>query len=155
MLTLTDDEHTELRRLLNLELAPYLGEQSARVIIEGDGLALAREPAIAMEMVFHELVTNAIKYGALSNETGRITARWHQFSRPDGDRARVEWIESGGPAIKADGKPGFGTMLIQSSVSHDLAGTVIMQFEPQGLHCTIEFPIIKRTTDARKNTTGT
>ncbi|HUE74503.1 MAG TPA: chemotaxis protein CheB [Pirellulaceae bacterium] len=155
LLTLYGDEHTGLRHLLNLELAPYLGEQSPRLIIEGDGPALAREPAIAMEMVFHELVTNAIKYGALSNETGRITVRWHQFSRPDGERARVEWIESGGPAIKADGKPGFGTMLIQSSVSHDLAGTVSMQFEPQGLHCTIEFPIIKRTTDARENTTGT
>lgn len=155
LLTLSGDEQAELQHLLNLELAPYLGEKSVRVIVEGDRLALAREPAIAMEMVFHELVTNAIKYGALSNETGTITVRWHQFSRPDGKRARIEWIETGGPTIKSDGKSGFGTMLIESSVRHDLAGTAKMQFKPQGLHCTIEFPITNGTSNAKEETTET
>ncbi len=146
LLMLPGDEYTELRQLLNRELAPYIGEQSMRVTVDGGDLALAREPAIAMEMVLHELVTNALKYGALSNETGTVTVRWQRSSHHAGDRAIIEWIESGGPAIETQGKPGFGTLLIQSSVSHDLAGTVRMQFEPQGLHCTIEFPIVKKRT---------
>ncbi len=143
VLTRPGDERIELRHLLQLELAPYVGENSRRVTIEGGTLTLARESAIAMEMVFHELVTNATKYGALSNDTGTITVCWERVDQFDGARARIEWIETGGPPIKSTGKSGFGTFLIQSSVAHDLAGTIAKQFKPQGLHCTIEFPMGK------------
>ncbi|MFW6107044.1 MAG: hypothetical protein ACOC8H_02695, partial [bacterium] len=117
---------------------PYVGDVSQRVIIEGDELTFARESAIAMELVFHELVTNATKYGALSNGTGTVTVRCEYG---DGAPARIEWVESGGPPIASQGESGFGSLLIRSSISHDLGGAVDMQFEPNGLHCTIAVPL--------------
>ncbi|MCC5830940.1 MAG: PAS domain-containing protein [Phycisphaeraceae bacterium] len=135
------DERVGLRELLNRELTPYVGEHSDRVIIEGCALTLPREPAIGLEMVFHELVTNATKYGALSNGTGTVTVRWDRVEQADETLARLEWVESGGPSIAAVGERGFGSLLIQSTVDHDLAGAVEMKYEPEGLRCTIEFPI--------------
>lgn len=139
ILTLPGDQNIELHQILRRELAPYIDEASHRVTIEPGSLTMARESAIALELVFHELVTNAIKYGALSNDTGTIAVRWEKFFQPDGEYLRIEWIESGGPPIHSKGEDGFGSLLIQSSVAHDLAGTVSMQFQPQGLHCVIQF----------------
>lgn len=143
LLTLPGEERVELRHLLKRELAPYLGDDTGRVIIDGDGLALNREPAIALELVFHELVTNAVKYGSLSNESGVITVRWSRTSSGNSEDAHIEWIESGGPPIESTGDPGFGSLLIESCVDHDLAGTLHMQFKPGGLYCVIEFPLAK------------
>ena len=154
ILTLPGDERIELRHLLNRELKPYVGEDLQRVTSDGGKLTLAREPAIALELVFHELVTNATKYGALSNDTGTISVRWERYDHADGVRARIEWVESGGPAIEAKGENGFGSLLIQSSVAHDLAGTVAMRFEPHGLQCTIDFPIAEEVSDGRHNEIG-
>lgn len=141
LLTLPGDERIELRHLLKRELAPYVVEDSERVIIEGNGLALNREPAIALELVFHELVTNAVKYGSLSNETGTITVRWRRTKREGGEKAHIDWVESGGPPIDSKGDCGFGSLLIESSIAHDLAGKCDMQFKPEGLTCVIEFPL--------------
>ena len=141
ILTLPGDERVGLRHLLKRELAPYVGEDSQRVRIEGDDPTLARELAIAMELVFHELVTNATKYGALSNETSTVAVRCERTVLADGAHTRIEWVELGGPPIESQRESGFGSLLIQSSVSHDLGGTVDMQFEPQGLHYTITFPL--------------
>lgn len=141
LLTLPGDERIELRHLLKRELMPYVSEDSGRVSIEGDNLALNREPAIALELVFHELVTNAVKYGSLSNDAGTITVRWERTKHESGEHAGIEWVESGGPRIESTGESGFGSLLIESSVAHDLAGTLDMQFTPGGLHCMIEFPL--------------
>lgn len=147
LLTLPGDKPIELRHLLKRELAPYVGEDTGRVSVEGDDLALNREPAIALELVFHEMVTNAVKYGSLSNETGTITVRWNRTKDESGERAHIEWVESGGPPIESNGDSGFGSLLIESSITHDLAGTLHMQFKPDGLHCVIEFPITKGQDD--------
>ncbi|MFO7905982.1 MAG: sensor histidine kinase, partial [Pirellulaceae bacterium] len=141
ILTVPGDERVGLRGLLNRELAPYVGDVSHRLRIEGDELTLARDSAIAMELVFHELVTNATKYGALSNDTGTVTVRCEHGAGADGAPTRIEWVESGGPPIESQSESGFGSLLIRSSVSHDLGGAVDMRFEPHGLHCTIAFPL--------------
>jgi len=154
ILTLPGDERIELRSLLNCELAPYVGEDSQRVTIEGDELTLARECAIAMELVFHELVTNATKYGALSNDTGMVTVRCKRTGNTAGPRAHIEWFESGGPLIESLGESGFGSLLIQSSVAHDLAGSVDKRFERHGLQCTIDFPLTEGAHDDQQVETG-
>jgi two-component system CheB/CheR fusion protein len=154
LFTLPVDERIELRHLLNRELAPYVGEDSQRVTIQGGNLTLARESAVAMELVFHELVTNAMKHGALSNDKGTIAVRWERADHTDGAHARIEWIESGGPKIESTGECGFGSLLIQNSVAHDLAGTVAMQFESRGLQCIIEFPLTEEASDENHNETG-
>lgn len=142
ILTEPGEYQVGLRHLLWRELTPYVGDDdSDRVRLEGDDLTLARELAIAMEMVFHELVTNATKYGALSNDTGMVTVQCECAELPDGPQARIDWIESGGPPLEASDSSGFGSLLIQSSVSHDLGGSVEMRFLPEGLHCSMTFPL--------------
>ncbi len=143
LLTSPGDDRIELRHVLKRELTPYIDDDSDRVIIEGDDIALNREPAIALELVFHEMVTNAVKYGSLSNETGTITIRWNRTKNESGEHAHIEWVESGGPPIESKGNSGFGSLLIESSIAHDLAGTIHMQFKPDGLHCMIYFPLTK------------
>ena len=141
ILTMPGDERIRLRHILKRELTPYVGEDADRVIIEGDNLSLNREPAIALELVFHELVTNAIKYGSMSNDSGTITIRWNRTKDENGEQVRIDWVESGGPPIESTGDAGFGSLLIEGSVAHDLAGTLQMRFKPNGLHCVIEFPL--------------
>jgi len=142
LLTLPGDDRIDLRHLLDRELLAYVGAGSTRVVVDGGDLTLAREPAIALEMVFHELLTNATKYGALSVDSGTIGVSWRRVRRADGGPGvRLEWIESGGPPVAKPAERGFGSLLIQSSIEHDLAGTVTMEFERTGLRCAIEFPI--------------
>jgi two-component system CheB/CheR fusion protein len=135
------DESTELREILRRETAPYVRDEDPRISIEGPPLPLSRESAIALELVFHELATNAAKYGALSDDAGVITVRWEFLDREEAAYATVAWIESGGPRIESEGESGFGSILIRSAVSHDLAGNLTMDFKPDGLHCVIEFPL--------------
>jgi two-component system, chemotaxis family, CheB/CheR fusion protein len=141
ILSMPGDERVALRDLLARELAPYVGEDSGRVTARGDDISLDREPAIAMELVFHELVTNAVKYGALSDRSGAVAVTWTRVDEGIGPHARIEWVESGGPPVEAEGAAGFGSMLIRTSIEHDLAGQVEMRFEPTGLRCLIRFPL--------------
>jgi two-component sensor histidine kinase len=104
--------------------------------------------------VFHELVTNAVKYGAFSNDTGMVTVRWNRSGNTAGSRAHIEWCESGGPQIETQGEPHFGSLLIQSSVAHDLAGNVEMRFEPHGLQCRIDFPLTEGANEDQQDETG-
>lgn len=146
LLSADDDERLELNELLRREFAPYEVDSSERVTVEGGGegdrLVVGREQAIALQLVFHELVMNAAKYGALSNDVGTISMRWKRVEHENGgESARIEWAESGGPPVKAVNQNWFGSMLIESSVTCDLGGAVDMTFAPEGLRCVIEFPV--------------
>ncbi|WP_225009618.1 MULTISPECIES: response regulator [Novosphingobium] len=117
-----------------------IGEQLAlgtvpaeRLSASGPEAQLAPEPALRLALVFHELVTNAIKYGALSNGTGRVDVDWHL----EGDILVLGWRESGGPPVRAPERSGFGTRLIESS----LGGKAHPEFRPEGLCWTLRIPL--------------
>jgi len=98
--------------------------------------------ALAMALVLHELTTNAAKYGALSAPEGRIEIGWRIEPRPPkSSLLHIEWREHNGPPVEAPAKPGFGSRFIQGSVTAELRGSVRMNFEPEGLHCTIDVPL--------------
>jgi two-component sensor histidine kinase len=91
--------------------------------------------ALALAMALQELATNAIKYGALSSETGQVEIRW------TADAARhlhLTWEERGGPPVTLPKRRGFGTRLIERSLAQDLNGTAVLAFEPTGLICTVD-----------------
>ena len=96
-----------------------------------------------LSLVLHELTTNAAKYGALSTEQGLLTVRWSasESGRPDG--LRIDWVESGGPAVTRPTKRSFGTRLIERSMAKDLQGKARLDFDPAGLHCILELPLIQ------------
>jgi PAS domain S-box-containing protein len=122
----------DLREIVRQELASHAEQTS----IEGPALRLRAEAAQPLTMVLHELVTNAVKYGALSQRAGHVALRWDW---QDGGVV-LHWTELGGPPL--DGPPartGFGSMLIDANLRAQLAGRIERDWRPEGLHCTLTF----------------
>ena len=90
-------------------------------------------------MILHELATNAAKYGALSNDEGKILIQWRTVGE-DKQCVRLTWQESGGPPVVAPAHKGFGTTLIQRGLTGQLGGSAEIEFGPSGLRCTLECP---------------
>ncbi len=115
---------------------------TARVSIEGDALRLKAKDALTLTMVFHELATNAVAYGALSTEAGgTVDVAWKLEALPTGDHVRLSWRESGGPAVTSPSFKGFGRRLIERGLALDLNGEVRLADEPTGVVCEIVMPV--------------
>ncbi|HZL30802.1 MAG TPA: HWE histidine kinase domain-containing protein [Pseudolabrys sp.] len=115
------------------------GPYKDRVDLSGPRVLLPPREALAIAMALHELFTNAVKYGALANDTGRLRLDWHRTeSRPP--RLTLNWRESGGPTVAKPERRGFGSVLLERSLQQDLGGTVTLDFRPDGLICAIETP---------------
>jgi PAS domain S-box-containing protein len=127
-----------LETLVRNQLAPYT---AANIAVYGTELILTPAATQAMGMVLHELVTNAVKYGALSVLTGRVTVRWDRASNGHATNLVFAWREFGGPPVAVEAKSGYGTQLIRGLVPHELGGTVDLEFAPEGVSCRIEFPL--------------
>ncbi len=128
-----------LRSLIEGELAPYRNGNDERFALQGPDLVLSARETLSLSLVFHELATNAAKYGALSGASGRVVVQWAIAMETNEDsRLTLEWCELDGPAVTPPEFCGFGTRLIQVSVSHELGGTVKLEFNPSGVRCRME-----------------
>lgn len=135
-------ESAELRQLLSATLAPYVDSaDGARAVIYGEDLVLRPRAALTLAMTFHELTTNAAKYGSLSVPKGRVEVRWQTLGDGSGAVLRIDWRELDGPAVVEPDRRGFGTRLIERGAAADLEGKVMLAFEPAGLRCTIDIPL--------------
>lgn len=139
LLTQANWENASLAKLAELALDAR-GTNAKRVLLAGPPILLQPKEAVAIAMALHELCTNAMKYGALSNETGRITLNW---GRTDGASPQLElhWRESGGPPVRPPSRRGFGSLLLERTLAQDLDGNVTMSFDPAGLSCRIGAPL--------------
>lgn len=133
-------DEASLRDLISTELAPY-GRQRAGLSIAGPDIALTPKAGLALAMAIHELASNAAKYGALSQATGRLHVEWRINGAPLGETLHLTWKESGGPTVQAPTHAGFGTTLIERSLSHEFDAAVDREFLPSGLRCTIDIPL--------------
>jgi len=137
-------EAVGLYEIIDRILQPF-GLNDRRVAhfsIKGDDVGLQPKAALTLSMVFHELATNATKYGALSNEDGgKIDINWQVEPTPQGDRMRLRWQESGGPPVTPPGRKGFGSRLIEGGLARDLDGEVRLDYDPAGLVCEITMPV--------------
>jgi PAS domain S-box-containing protein len=142
VLTRENWEGANLRKIVTEAIAPYSNAREARLHLNGPNVRLPPRMALALAMALQELATNAVKYGALSNETGEIAIEW----RLDGQRAppclHLRWKESGGPAVQEPKRRGFGTRLIERSLALDLEGDVDIRFAPTGVVCTVDAPLM-------------
>jgi two-component sensor histidine kinase len=130
----------DLLNLVEHQLAPYTNK--ANITIEGPQVALTAVATQAVAMVLHELVTNAVKYGALSRPVGQVAVSW--MLRANGGapkRVIVEWRETGGPPVAAPARFSYGTSLIRDLIPHELGGTAELLFPIEGVRCRIEFPL--------------
>jgi len=137
-----------LAEVVRLTLAPHLLSERAegRVVISGPELRLAPGAAVSLNLVFHELATNAAKYGALSVPTGRVTVAWRLEQPAPADGRQLEiidilWRERGGPLVEPPRRRGFGSRLIEQGAAHDLGGEVFLDFAPAGVEYRLRLPL--------------
>ena len=131
--------HASLRDLVVTELDPY--RDGHNISVEGIDIALNPRPGLSLAMAIHELASNAVKYGALSTPGGRLAVSWKVGDGPSGI-LRFLWLETGGPPIiNPPTQQGFGTTLIERTLTHELDATVTQEFLSSGLRCTIELPL--------------
>jgi two-component sensor histidine kinase len=126
-------------KVLLLNAAQPFCDQARLRMVEAD-VELSAPMAVPFGMIFHELFTNAAKYGALSNSDGYITVTW-SVSHEDGkSRLHLIWQEHNGPAIDRPQRKGFGTILIEG-VASDLGGPVDIDYDPRGLVLKMVVPL--------------
>jgi two-component sensor histidine kinase len=130
-----------LRELVEAELAPYRSDTN--VSVEGSGLPLKPQAAQALAMMLHELVTSAVKYGALSTADGRVVVWWQIAGEISSAQLSLVWQEMDGPAVAPPKRQGFGTRLIDNVVHHGLGGRVDLRLPPTGVRCEIEVPLAR------------
>lgn len=129
---------TSLITLIKQVLAPHDDEAGTRISVEGDAVSVGPHAVPTLGLLFHELATNATKYGALASADGRLTID----VRVDSDAVEIRWRESGGPERDA-GAPlsqGFGSRLEQASVS-SLRGSIDRDWHEGGLGIVVRFPL--------------
>ena len=139
LLVRTQWEGAELRSILEDEMRPY-GDD--RVRLDGPNVTLPAREALALSLVLHELTTNAAKYGGLSTDGGRLEVSWAVRRAEGGERLALTWTERGGPA--PPGPPtrrGFGSRLIERSVTRDLDGRLEADYGPEGLVWRMDIPL--------------
>jgi two-component sensor histidine kinase len=122
-------------------VAPYRHRETNRFIVNGPELRLSPRMTLALAMALQELVTNAVKYGALSTDAGQVDITWTTGEKEDGPRLVLTWRERGGPTVRAPARRGFGTRLIERSLAEDLDGTVAIEFASTGVVCTVDAPL--------------
>ena len=127
------------RTLIENAILAFQTANIAQFRITGDNIAISSGPAVALSMVVHELCTNALKYGALSQPEGRVSIDW---SVDDvAQRFKLEWRESSGPVVVAPLKKSFGSRFIEQALPGQLQGEARLIFEPTGLVCDVNIPI--------------
>jgi PAS domain S-box-containing protein len=126
-----------LAEIIRRELLPY---GTANTHIGGPGVTLKAEATQAAATVFHELTTNAAKYGAFSNRTGRVSVQWQWLKNGLHDKLVIEWQEFGGPPVLLPSQSGYGTSIIRDLIPFELGGTVELVFAAKGIRCRLEIP---------------
>ncbi|MBB4288721.1 two-component system CheB/CheR fusion protein [Rhizobium leguminosarum] len=129
-----------LRDLVRRELSPY-DERGMNINVGGPEVTLTPRAGLTLALAIHELASNASKYGALSVDSGHLSATWSVDGNATHPKLIFVWAETGGPSVGLPTRSGFGTKLIDRTVSHDLDGEVKREFLPSGVHCTIEIPL--------------
>jgi len=141
LLTRTQWRGADLHEIVALELEPYRTAEAERVRLSGGPRRIGSKAAVGFALAFHELATNAVKYGALSVPQGRVEVSWTIEGGADGPTLTVLWAEHGGPPVQPPQRRGFGSRLLERGLSYDLGGTVRLDFDPRGVRCTIHAPV--------------
>lgn len=130
-----------LDTLVRAQLSHFKDLIGERILIDGENVQLSPSAVQTIGLAVHELTTNASKYGALSNNHGRITIAWEQIRGDSSDRFIVKWTESGGPAVVAPTQSGFGSSVTGAMVRMSLDGEVTSDFKHSGFSWRLDCPL--------------
>jgi PAS domain S-box-containing protein len=142
LLTRENWESASLFDMVNDALEPFgvSDGRAERIVIRGENVRFPPQAALSLGVAFNELATNAVKYGAFSNETGSILIEWKIDRTGDGDRLILHWQEKDGPPVTPPSRTGFGSQVIERGLAHELQGTVRLDYRSAGLVCTMDIP---------------
>ena len=126
--------------LVAAQFEHFGGLANGRLSIEGHTCLLSPEAAEALGMALHELGTNALKYGALSNKSGRVALRWTISEEATGRRFAMSWTESDGPPVVIPKRFGFGSQIMREMIESTVRGRVQLDFAREGLVWRLDCP---------------
>jgi PAS domain S-box-containing protein len=140
LLTTENWEFASLRQVIE-KAGLGCGAPADRLTAAGPEVKVQPRTAVSIAMAVHELCTNAVKYGALSNDSGRVSVDWEVTGAGGGSRLHLRWREAGGPTVTPPDHRGFGTRMIERALASELGGTARIEFLPEGISCTVEAPL--------------
>ncbi len=127
-----------LIELLDVEASAYLDDKRSALVMKGPDMLVEPVAFTALALVFHELMTNAAKYGALSGDAqGTVLIAWRRDAAGD---LLLDWIESGGPPVAPPTRRGFGSVIIETSIPHDLGGEATIDYRRHGFEAHFRIP---------------
>jgi two-component system, chemotaxis family, CheB/CheR fusion protein len=141
-LTRGPEARVDLQGLVLEELAAQGGRSDGQFSVSGPDILLGGKAAETLSLAFHELATNAVKYGALSIKGGTINVSWRTRRNGDSDDLRITWHETlKAPLTIQPSRRGFGSELIEKVVPYELEGRAELNFVPEGVRSVIEVPL--------------
>lgn len=141
VLTRESWEGASLAEVVAVAPHPFIDVREYRFEIGGPAMRLGSRVALALAMALHELATNAVKYGALSNETGQVLLSWTFADDAPPHRFRLQWEETGGPPVYPPAHAGFGSRMIERALATETGGTALIDYRPGGVVFTAEAPV--------------
>ena len=140
LLVKSDWQGVEMAELVQAQLAWFKDLIGSRVTLSGIPALLSPAAAQAFGMAFHELATNAGKYGALSDRKGKVQISW-QIEGGEEPAFEVCWIETGGPHVVKPEHPGFGEVVIKRMAESALNGKALIEYRPEGIYWRLRCPV--------------
>jgi len=141
LLTRESWDGAELRDVVASLIASH--GDAERFAVQGPAFRLAPKAALSLSMALHELMTNAAKYGALSNDAGRVALTWASKKTAETERLDLRWEEFDGPSVTTPSRQGFGSRLITGGLARELGGDVRLEYPSTGVVCTISAALAK------------
>lgn len=130
-----------LSKVIELQLSAVVGSMN-RIETRGEDLLANANAVQNLGLVFYELATNSVKYGALSVPEGQVLIEWTFLDGDDGaTNLQLRWVESGGPPVVKPSRQGFGTTVVERHAAAAFGGKVVMDFEDSGLRWTLTAPL--------------
>ena len=132
---------TDLRKLVAGAVKLHGDGAPDRFRVQGPDIILGERPGLTLGLMLHELGTNAAKYGALSTPNAHVEIAWNIARSGSTEHLHFRWEEVGGPLVAAPTRTGFGTRLIERSLSHRFDGIVSLSYPSTGVVLTLEAPL--------------
>jgi two-component sensor histidine kinase len=133
-------EEVSLSGVVGLTVSPYNSDGMSRIKARGPEVMVSREAGTTIALCLHELTTNAIKYGALSEPDGTIEIVW-TIAETGGPNLYLDWIEAGGPPVREPTRQGYGTRYVRSALGSLFGSVPDIIFAPDGFRCSVSGPL--------------
>jgi two-component sensor histidine kinase/CheY-like chemotaxis protein len=132
--------NVDCETLIKAQLAHFEDIVGERIVINGPAVRVAARAVQSIGMAVHELATNAVKHGALSNQKGRVDIGWELLGNRGNEQFILSWKERGGPQVEAPERRGFGSKVIKNMIELSLDGNVTLDYAPAGFNWHLACP---------------